>query len=201
MMAGYICPMESVPFGSTLYLTTVLVALGWLLCCTAALVPMALPSEPCRRLLSVIFPALMPTLRMMDACTDLSFLRVLAVQVCTFDWSVVGLCADVLLTGNAPEYSDEQTSLTKYQECTVLASANCSMFAACMQKSEGCFYCGVPGHCGTLTGMQAAIGSFAGLDVLANTTYIIVQHSWQDDSRKGRSVRPDQVPGSSWAAL
>lgn len=102
MVAGYICPMDSVPFDSTLHLTAVLTVLTWLLNCFAAFVPMALPSEPCRQLLSVLFSALMSTIRSIDAATDLSFLRVLAVQVRTLGCIVVGLCAHVPLTGNAP---------------------------------------------------------------------------------------------------
>lgn len=85
------------------HLTAVLALLSWMLKCSIALVPVALPSEPCRWLLSLPFPALMAMLRMMDACMDWSFLRVLAVQVCTVGCFVVGLSANIIATVNAPE--------------------------------------------------------------------------------------------------
>lgn len=81
MIVGFVCPVESVPFGSTLHFTAVLALLVWTINCIIPLVPLVLPSEPCRRLVSVVFPSLMSTVRAVDGCTDLSFLRVLGQQV------------------------------------------------------------------------------------------------------------------------
>ena len=81
IVVGHLCPIASVPFASALHFTAVCALLSWLMNLVVALVPFALSPEPCRRLVSVVFPALMSTVRTMDACTDFTFLRVLAVQV------------------------------------------------------------------------------------------------------------------------
>ena len=82
MIVGYLCPLEAVPFGSTVHLTLVLAAIVWMQNVILGLAPMAIPAEPCRKLVLPLMQALPRTLRLMDACTDLSLLRVLAVQVC-----------------------------------------------------------------------------------------------------------------------
>ena len=60
-----------------------------------------------------------------------------------------------------------------------------------MQKSTGCFYFGVPGRCGTLTGMQAAIGSFALLDLLSNFLHAYLQFYGESSTRFDL---PSQLP-------
>ena len=81
-LAGFLSPTESIPFRSTLHFTAVHASLSWTLNCLILTVPLAIPSEPCRRIVYLPVSALMTTLRSIDSLTDLSFLRVLAVLVC-----------------------------------------------------------------------------------------------------------------------
>lgn len=81
-LAGFLCSKEAVPFRSTLYFTVVYTLNSWILNCNILIVPMSLPPEPCRKVVFLPVSAFMTTLRGLDALTDLSFLRVLAVQVC-----------------------------------------------------------------------------------------------------------------------
>ena len=81
-LAAFLCPTHSVPFGSTVHFTVVYVVSAWTILGISLIVPMTIPSEPCRGVLHVPFTALMHALRSIDALTDLAFLRVLAVQVC-----------------------------------------------------------------------------------------------------------------------
>lgn len=82
MIAGYLCRLESVPFASTIQFTSVLATLIWLIYLRLAIIPMTLPAEPATNLVCLPLQALLGTLRSVDACTDLSFIRVLAAQVC-----------------------------------------------------------------------------------------------------------------------
>ena len=81
-LAGFLYSREVVPFRSTLHFTAVCALMTWLLNCAVLIVPMSLPPEPCRKVVFLPVSAFMTTLRGLDALTDLSFLRVLAVQVC-----------------------------------------------------------------------------------------------------------------------
>ena len=63
--------------------------------------------------------------------------------------------------------------------------------AVCMQKSQGCYFFGAPGHCGELTGLQAAIGCFAVLDILTTFIFMLAVDSVHGGRGK-RSVSPNQ---------
>ena len=80
-LAGFLCPTGSVPFGSTVQFTVVYAFFVCTITGVPFIVPMALPSEPCRGVMNVPLSALMQALRSIDTLTDLAFVRVLAVQV------------------------------------------------------------------------------------------------------------------------
>ena len=82
MVVGCLCPKESVPFGSFLHFIAVLALLICSLTYAVTLLPVVIPAERFRGLLAPAVASLMASLRQVDACTDLSFLRVLADQVC-----------------------------------------------------------------------------------------------------------------------
>lgn len=79
---GYLCPEDSIPFRSSLTYTAVLAALLLSLHVWLAIDPHVVPTQPIQRVSTVIFPTLLKTLKALDACTDLSFLQVLAAEVC-----------------------------------------------------------------------------------------------------------------------
>ena len=58
-----------------------------------------------------------------------------------------------------------------------------AQLASCVQKSSGCFYFGVAGHCGTLTAMQAAIWSLALLDYLTTVSFSFVNATLHEHRR------------------
>lgn len=194
MIVGCLCPKESVPFGSFLHFIAVLALLICSLTYAVTLLPVVIPAEQFRGLLAPVVASLMASLRQVDACTDLSFLRVLANQVC---FPAILIFALSMLRH------------LNYANCTlpaVVPGMHTTQFCngkACGSmhaESQGCYFYGVPGHCGTLTGMQAAIGCLAALDMVVNTACTYVKSS-VDGERKARSALVYPSPGPHWAAV
>lgn len=80
-MDGYFCPIDSVPFGSSLRFAACVGSIIFLrLGATKATAPADLPSEPHKISLPFLLQALFSAMRILDSCTDTSFLLLLAAQ-------------------------------------------------------------------------------------------------------------------------
>lgn len=96
VMLAYLCPIDLVPFGSSLRFTFVLAVLALCLHLQLVLIPPHMPSKPIRSVLSLCISALVITLRSVNAVTDLSVLQVLAALVRSR--SPLFICAVICIT-------------------------------------------------------------------------------------------------------
>ena len=102
IIVGYVCPLEAVPFGSTLHFTLVLAVLVSLLNGVVALIPMALPAEPCRNLVLLLMQALPPTLRLINVHGPLVASCSGSIGACSFRrfqtfWKPFSFCSYMLV--------------------------------------------------------------------------------------------------------
>ena len=74
---GNLAPIDEIPFGAPLHFDAVLAVTKFGFAAMSLVMPVAVPRQPNKTLLPLAGKALVITVRMMDACTDLSFVRVL----------------------------------------------------------------------------------------------------------------------------
>ena len=81
LVLGSVAPPDQIPFGSYLHFVAVFAATLFTSISMGKIMPVAIPHEPQRSLLPIAGKALIFTIRVVDTCTDISFVRVLVALV------------------------------------------------------------------------------------------------------------------------